>query len=173
MKSIYGELNHKPHWYALYTRNRYEKKIENLLRQKKIETYLPLNTVYHKWSDRYKKITVPLFSCYIFVFISLKERLTVLQTNGAIKLVTHGGIPAVIPEDQINAIKILLDSQREVIPVDCFTPGKRVKIVRGLLCGLEGTLINKNNKNRFVMIIDGIMQGISIQIDYHDLKIIA
>ncbi|HEV7622062.1 MAG TPA: transcription termination/antitermination NusG family protein, partial [Flavisolibacter sp.] len=48
-------------WYAIYTRPRWEKKVNGLLIQKGIESYCPLNKVRRKWSDRIKLVEEPLF----------------------------------------------------------------------------------------------------------------
>ncbi|MEY3687769.1 MAG: hypothetical protein RIR84_610, partial [Bacteroidota bacterium] len=48
-------------WYALYTKPRWEKKVDKALQQKGIEAYCPLNRVKRKWSDRIKTIEEPLF----------------------------------------------------------------------------------------------------------------
>ena len=124
------ELNNNSRWYALYTRSRYEKKVDHLLKEKGITSYLPLNEVYHRWSDRRQKVLMPLFSCYVFVFIALRDRFKVLQTDGAIKLVSFNGKPAVIPDDQISMIKRILDEKMSFCQPDSFTPGKKVKISR-------------------------------------------
>ena len=166
------KLNYNSHWYALYTRSRYEKKVDRLLKEKGVTSFLPLNEVYHRWSDRRQKVLMPLFSCYVFVFIALKDRFKALQTDGAIKLVSFNGKPAVIPDDQISMIKRILDEKVSIYQADSFTPGKKVKIFRGPLKGVEGTLIRKNNKNRLVIAIEGIKQALSIEIDYRDLEIL-
>jgi len=125
------EQNYSSHWYALYTRNRYEKKVDRLLKEKGVTSFLSLNEVYHCWSDRRQKVIMPLFSCYVFVFIALCERLKILQTDSAIRLVSFNGKPAVIPDDQINLIKRILDEKVSIYHSDFFMPGKKVKIFRG------------------------------------------
>lgn len=170
--SIFGDLNTIPHWYALHTRSRHEKKVDLRLTEKGIISFLPLNTVYRKWSDRYKKVEVPLFSCYVFVHIALKDRLSVLQTDGAVHFVSFNGIPATIPEKQINAIKQVLERKQTVDYADYFTPGQKIRIIQGALKGLEGTLVTSKNKHRLVITIDGIKQAISVEIDPRDLEVI-
>ena len=60
-------------WYAVYTKPRWEKKVNSLLLQKGIEVYCPLNKVRRKWSDRIKTIEEPLFKSYVFVKIKDEE----------------------------------------------------------------------------------------------------
>jgi transcriptional antiterminator RfaH len=55
-------------WFVFYTKSRQEKKVNELLLKKKFEPFLPMQQVMRQWSDRKKKVTVPLFNSYIFVF---------------------------------------------------------------------------------------------------------
>lgn len=172
-RSIYGELNVVQNWYALSTRARHEKKVHNHLLQKGITSYLPLQTFQRRWSDRYKEVQEPLFSCYLFIKIALKDRLTVLQTDGAVRLVSFNGIPATIPENQINAIRTLLENKFQIEKVDYLTPGQKIEVVQGPLKGTTGVLAEVKNRHRLILRIDSIMQAISIDIDYRDIKIIS
>ncbi len=170
--SIYGELNVIPNWYALSTRARHEKKVHSQLVQKGIISFLPLQTFHRRWSDRYKKVEEPLFSCYVFVKIALKDRLQALQTDGAVRLVSFNGVPATIPESQINAIRGILENQIPLERVDYLTPGQRIEVVQGPLRGSTGILAEIKNRQRLVIRIDSIMQAISVDIDMRDVRII-
>ena len=54
-------------WLAVYTRPRWEKKVDQLLKEQGTESYCPLNKVKRKWSDRVKTVEEPLFKSYVFV----------------------------------------------------------------------------------------------------------
>ena len=166
----YGELNFAPRWYALHTKSRHEKKVDMQLKEKGVVSYLPLNTVYHRWSDRYQAVQAPLFSCYVFVFIALRDRLPVLQTAGAVNLISFNGVPAWIPEEQINAVKQILESKPSVKVANPLVPGKKVRITRGPLKGLAGTFFAEKNNHRVVIAIDAIQQAIAVEIDPRDLE---
>jgi len=171
-RSIYGQLNVIPSWYALSTKARHEKKVHSQLIQKGFISYLPLQTFFRRWSDRYKEVQEPLFSCYIFVKMALRERLKVLQTDGVVRLVSFNGIPATIPEDQVDAIKAILENNCQIERVNYLTPGQKVEVVQGPLRGTRGILAQIKNSHRLIVRIDSIMQAVSIDIDYRDIKII-
>ena len=61
-------------WYALHTRARHEKSVERRLRDQGMETFVPTTMEVHRWSDRKKKVEVPLFSCYVFVRCALTRK---------------------------------------------------------------------------------------------------
>lgn len=171
-KSIFGELNVIPHWYAISTRARHEKKVFENLVKKGVITYLPLQTFYRRWSDRHKKVHEPLFSCYIFAKINLNERLKVLQTDGVVRLVSFNGIPATIPDSQIDAIRTVLENKRTIEKADYLTPGQKIEVIYGPLKGIRGVLAQIKNQQRLVIRLDSIMQAISVDIDFRDIKLL-
>ena len=164
-KSIYGKLNTESHWYAFKTQHRHEKKVIERLQQKDINCYLPLFTTYREWSDRRKKVSEPLFSCYIFAKLPLKERLGVLQTDGVINLVSFRNIPAPIPEIQIESIKQVLCEIETIQRIEYFTTGQKVEVIFGPLKGIIGTMLRVKDKARLVISIDAIHQSFAVEID--------
>ncbi len=170
--SIYGVLNDEVHWYALTTQNRHEKKVHERLQQKGINSYLPVYTTVRQWSDRKKKVEEVLFSCYVFVKIALKDRLPILQTDGAARLVAFNHKPVPIPEVQIEAIRQLLKENIPMERADYWTQGQQVEIINGPLAGLKGTLQKVKGQSRLVVAIDAIQQAISVDIDAYAIKAI-
>ncbi len=165
-KSIYGGLNNEPHWYVLATRHHHEKKVNERLQQKGVTCYLPLYSTYHDWSDRKKKVLEPLFSCYVFVNMALKERFTILQTEGVIRLVSFNHIPVPIPEKQINSIRQLLGETISIEKVDYWVVGQEVEVIGGPLKGIQGVLQKiKNQSSKLVIAIEAFRQGIAVEID--------
>lgn len=135
-------------WYAIYTRPRWEKKVNRLLSEKGFECYCPLNKVRRKWSDRYKLIEEPLFKSYVFVKIDDAERTPIRMTSGVINFVYGDGKPAVIREKEIQNIKKFLDEYENVVVKEnpSFKPHQRVKVTYGPLMDQEGEVIKVKNK---------------------------
>jgi transcription antitermination factor NusG len=140
-------------WLAVYTRPRWEKKVNKLLQEKGVERYCPLNKVRRKWSDRIKIVEEPLFKSYVFVKINDKDRTTVRMTPGVINFVYWQGKPAVIKEKEINAIRRFLDEYEDVKvkPMDV-KPQQRVKVTAGLLMDQEGEVLQVHHKTARVAI---------------------
>jgi transcription antitermination factor NusG len=134
-------------WYAVYTRPRWEKKVADLLVKKHIENYCPLNKVVRQWADRKKLVLEPLFTSYVFVHADPTEHLAIKQTDGIMNFVYWLGQPAVIRDEEIDAIKQFLDEhqnvQLEKINVNMHD---RVRISNGPLMSLEGDVIEVRNK---------------------------
>ena len=134
-------------WYALYTRPRWEKKVNNLLLQKGIEVYCPLNKVRRKWSDRIKTVEEPLFKSYVFVKVTEEDRTKVRMTDGVVNFVYWEGKPAIIKEKEIQTIKRFLDEHEnvEVVKID-LNEGDRVQVVAGPMMDQEGKVLEVKNK---------------------------
>lgn len=134
-------------WYAIYTKPRWEKKVNSLLLQKGVEVYCPLNKVRRKWSDRIKTIEEPLFKSYVFVKITEEERTPVRMTNGVVNFVYWDGKPAVIKEKEIQTIKRFLDEYENVEAVKIeLIEGDRVQIIAGPMMDKEGKVLEVKHK---------------------------
>lgn len=140
-------------WYAIYTRPRWEKKVNTLLLQKGIECYCPLNKVRRKWSDRIKIVEEPVFKSYVFVKIDEEGRTEVRMTSGVVNFVYWNGKPAVIKEKEIQIIKRFLDEYESVqaVKVD-FKPEDRVLVISGPMMDQEGRVLEVKNKTAKVCI---------------------
>lgn len=141
-------------WLAIYTRPRWEKKVNQLLLEKGLESYCPLNKVRRKWSDRIKLIEEPLFKSYVFVKVNEEDRAAVRMTNGAINFVYWEGKPAIIKEKEIIAIKKFLDEYENVEARSMIDLkiNQRVRITKGSLMDQEGKVLDVRNKTAQVAI---------------------
>lgn len=140
-------------WYAIYTRPRWEKKVNSLLLQKGVESYCPLNKVRRKWSDRIKIVEEPLFKSYVFVRINDEERTRVRMTDGVVNFVYWDGKPAIVREKEIQVIKRFLGEYEQVeVHKKNFEPDERVRVISGPMMDQEGKIIELKNKTAKVCI---------------------
>jgi transcription antitermination factor NusG len=140
-------------WYAIYTRPRWEKKVHQLLIQKGIDSFCPLNKVHRKWSDRVKLVEEPLFKSYVFVKVNEEQRTPVRMTDGVINFVYWDGKPAVIKEREIDSIRKFLDEYENVqlIKLDV-QQDQKVRITAGPFMNQEGKVIEVKNKSAKILI---------------------
>ena len=140
-------------WYAIYTRPRWEKKVNTLLQQKGIESYCPLNKVRRRWSDRIKTVEEPLFKSYVFVKIDDEEKTNVRMTDGVVNFVYWDGKPAIIKEKEIQVIRRFLDEYEQVeVHKMHFEPNERVRVIAGPMMDQEGQIMVLKNKTAKVCI---------------------
>ena len=141
-------------WFALYTKPRWEKKVNSLLNDKGIECYCPLNRVKRKWTDRIKTIEEPLFKSYVFVKVDDTERTKVRLTNGVINFVYWNGKPAIVKEKEIQTIKRFLDEHEavQVRPMELM-PNQAVLITSGAFMDQQAVVLDANKKEVKVAIL--------------------
>jgi len=154
-----------PKWYAVYTRPRFEKQVFERLTEQGIEAYLPLVKTLRQWSDRKKMVEIPLFSSYVFVHIDRRQYDPVLRTSGVVKYVTFEGKAATIPPDQIDNLKIIVNSNEKVETTwEKRQKGDKVIVTAGTLKGLRGELITDGGRRKVLVRIEGIDQNLTVEI---------
>jgi transcriptional antiterminator RfaH len=159
------KIPYEEKWYAIYTRPRAEKLVFQRLVEAGIETFLPLQKTYRTWSDRKKLIEKPLLSSYIFVKTNNKCFPIVYKTNGVVKFVSFEGQPVSIPQNQIDNLRLLINSNAEIeVSSEKFATGDNVEVINGALVGLTGELIKIGSKNRVVVRIDRLDQNLILKI---------
>lgn len=142
-------------WFVIYSKPRWEKKVDTVLLKKGIESWCPLNKIERQWSDRKKIVEEPLFKSYVFVRISEAERMEVLITPGVLNFVHYEKKPAVIRDEDIDIIKRFLmqeDVKIAIISAEGFRENTKVKVSRGVFIDAEGTVLRSNKKRVFVQI---------------------
>ncbi len=136
-------------WLVIYTRPRWEKKVERLLQQQGIEAFCPVRNVMSQWADRKKMVSLPLFTSYVFVRIHERDEYKVRYTLGVLNFVYYMQHPAVIRDVEIEKLKRILDHYQEieVLNMNDIARGDRVRIKSGLFNRLQGEVIQVQGKN--------------------------
>lgn len=159
-------------WYALHTRARHEKVVEQRLNQKGVTTYLPMVTEVHRWSDRKKKVQLPLFSCYLFAKLAPTkvDRLRVLCVDGVFSFVGPGGEATPIPEAQIDSVRGLIEGGLPCTTHPFLKVGQRVRVRSGALDGVEGILVDRNGDSTLVISIDAIQRSLAVRVQGYEVE---
>ena len=156
-------------WYAVYTIPQHEKSALKQLELREIESFLPVYETVRVWKNRQRmKLTLPLFPTYLFVHINSSERARVLQSPGVLQIVGNSGC-AYIPDSEVEFLRSGFCRQR-IEPYHDLVIGEKVRIKGGVMQGLQGTLVRKNNSMRFVLTVELINQHAAIQVDAEDLE---
>ena len=129
-------------------------------------------TEVHRWSDRRKKVEVPIFAGYVFVHASMSAQVRRSATcvRGAMGFVSMQGEPVSIPDEQVQDIRRLLGSQAECSPYPFLKVGQRVRVRGGALDGIEGRLVRSEGDRRLVVSIEAISRSVALHIDGYDLE---
>ena len=157
-------------WWALYTRHQHEKTVAEILRSKGVEVFLPLYSSVRRWKDRKKLLEMPLFPGYVFVRGVVAQRLHVMTTPGVHMILSQGDRAALIPEDEIQAIRQTMEGNYHVEPHPFLKCGERVRVKRGSLGGVEGILVRKKNVFRLILSVQMLAQAVAVEIDAADVE---
>ena len=160
-------------WYAVQTRARHEKAIAERLQQQGLTTFLPLVTEVRRWSDRKKKVELPLFSCYVFVKLvasNADERMRVYRTNGVFRIVGNHGEAIPIPDEQIDALRTVVTQQLPWTEHPFLKIGQRVRIRGGSMDGVEGVLLSADEKRTLIISVDAIQRSLAVRVEGYDVE---
>jgi transcription antitermination factor NusG len=156
-------------WYVAYTFPRSEKKVQTKLATLGIESYLPMYESLREWSDRKKKLIVPLFPNYLFIYISDKKRHETFAVREIVKYVSFEGKPATISNSIIESLQNVLNENTEVSVENYVKAGDPVIISQGPFTGTEGVVVNQNGKTRLIIQIASLQRSVSINISARDV----
>jgi len=107
-----------------------------------------------QWSDRKKKVQIPMFSSYIFAYVSEIERHQLLMDPGILNFVFWLGKPAIVRDEEIEAIKRIAESGEDVhVAGSGFEKGQFVEIPEGPFKGLTG-IIDKLDSRKVIVFVE-------------------
>lgn len=154
-------------WHVFYTKSRQEKKSREFLMKRGLEVFLPLQKVMRQWSDRKKKIEIPLFNSYIFVSVSEDKIADVLQAPGIAWNIRYNDKPAVLRQEELMIIERFLSSGffLEINSTPSLEAGDVVQVIDGALKGLRGNVIHSSAGDKFSVLLESIQQNIIISVD--------
>ena len=139
-----------------------------MLTEQGVTVYLPLMQVFRRWSDRMKKVEVPLFNSYLFVKTHPTDQhhyYNILHTPGVVRFITFEGLPVPVPNNQIEALQKLSAEGYNLQPIEKpLKPGTPVEIKQGPLRGIRGEIITSGKNNILIILIDSLDKCIQVKI---------
>ena len=159
-------------WFAVFTLPKNEKAVVKHLNLRSVETFLPTYEDVRVWKNRQRvNVILPLFPSYLFVHINRWERVRVLQSPGVLHIVGNGRDDVSLSDAEVEFLRSGLNG-RKIEPFGDLVVGERVRIKSGLMQGVEGVLVRKKAKLRFVLAINLIKQHAAVEIDADDLELV-
>ncbi|MFV8378229.1 UpxY family transcription antiterminator [Flavobacterium sp. LB3R33] len=143
-------------WYVVYTKPKWEKKVAEQLKNKGIECYCPLITQVRQWSDRKKKVEVPLFNSYVFVQLPDSERNAVFQSVGVVRYLFWLGKPAVVRDEEISVIKKWLNtSEGKEVSILSFQIGDAIQLDSGPFSN-QKAIVQEVTNTHYVLVLESL-----------------
>jgi len=162
-------------WYVLQSKPLKEVKVFDQICKKNINVYLPLIDTIRYWSDRKKKVKVPLFPGYLFVYADMDERYKAISnTFGALKYLVYQKRHAIISDEEINNIKIsLIEPERVRIEDARLIEGDMVEITHGIFKGLKGIIVQIRGSYKLMVSIIEMNTTFSVQLSNAEVKLVS
>jgi len=153
------------HWFALSVKPRHEKSVAQALRSQGLEEFLPLYQEQHAWSDRTKRVEIPLFAGYVFCHFGFHDRFVVLNTRGVIRILGAGSIFSPVSEDQIAELRAISASGLPALPHPYLEPGDLVRVERGPLAGVRGMVLRNKGVTSLVVSVEILQRSVVVEVE--------
>jgi transcription antitermination factor NusG len=159
-------------WYAVWTKSRQEKAAAARLSTVGVSHYLPLRSELRQWSDRKQTVHSPLFPGYLFVQLDVcgGGKLEVLKAPGVVGFVGNLSGPLPIPENQIESVRKAASYGEDCCSRPLLNQGDRVRVIRGALAGIEGTLQRHGAKSQLIIAIEMIQRSVVVTVSEEDVE---
>ncbi|AVR45266.1 antitermination protein NusG [Christiangramia fulva] len=119
-------------WYVVRTKPQHEIKSARILEELGMEVFCPTIQEIRQWSDRKKKVTLPLFKSYLFVNATPNNRNRVFEAPGVLNFLYWQKQPAIARKEEIETIKTWLNNDKiEGLEVGQFQLGEELSIKNG------------------------------------------
>jgi transcription antitermination factor NusG len=162
---------HPVAWFALIVHQYKREQCEQMLASRGYEYFSPCFQTVKTWSDRRKRVDVPLFPGYIFCRFDPEKRLAVLQIPGVLGIVSTRKQFLEVDAKEIEAIRTAMASRFSVEPYPFMMPGQKVKVAKGPLCGVEGVLVRVKDGSRLLLSVGILNRCVSVEVNADQLAI--
>jgi transcription antitermination factor NusG len=152
-------------WHIILVRPNHEKRVHEQLMRRGIESFQPMVEETRQWSDRKKKIDMPLFSGYGFVRISANERLSVLSVRGVRKFVAVDHHPAVVSDEEIRSLQVAVGSSAHLEAIDPPRVGEAVVVQQGPLAGIRGIVTHEGETTQVVISLESLHRAVAVDME--------
>lgn len=126
------------------------------LQAMEIDCYCPLVMKERQWSDRKKKVEMPLFNSYVFVHLEEKDRSLVFQSPGAVRYLFWLQKPAMVREDEIATIKKWLSSPDFAeIEVSTYQVGDTIQVDSGPFVNQQAR-VQEVTASHYVLVLESM-----------------
>jgi transcription antitermination factor NusG len=152
------------HWFALRVRSQFDFRVQEYLEGLGIEVFLPAFTETVTWSDRTKRVQLPLFSGYVFARFANCEAPVVIRVPGVVQILPTSIDPIKISDAEISNLRLAIASQLPVTPC-AYVAGETVTIESGPLSGVSGVVVRTKGSARLVVRIPLLKAAVNVELD--------
>jgi transcriptional antiterminator NusG len=156
-------------WHAVWVHSHCERLVRDQLSAKGFDVFLPEVSIWTLRADERQVRTLPLFPGYLFVHHAMdkESHVRLLDTRGLVRILgERWDRLAVVPDVEVEAVRRLVESRVAPAPHPYLREGRRVRIGRGPLAGVEGILVEiKPDKCLLVISIELFQRSVAVEVD--------
>lgn len=127
-------------WHVLITKPKHELKVAEQLLSRQFEVCCPTREEVRQWSDRKKKVTVPLLPSMILINITEKERSQVFEVYGVLRYLFWLGEPAIVPSKEVKLLEEISTQKQQIISTEKIGVGQELNLEEFGLTAKKGTV---------------------------------
>lgn len=155
-------------WWVAHTKARFEKAFAWDLLSKGTPYLLPMIPRLSVWKGRKRESLVPLFPSYVFFCGGPEERYRALATNRVCQVIPVHDRARFVAE--LVGVERALDAGMPLAFYPHAAVGKRCRIARGPLRGLEGTVVQARGITHLVLHVSILGQGAALETSVESLE---
>jgi transcription antitermination factor NusG len=156
-------------WFVLWTHSHSERLVHDQLTCKGFEMFLPAIKTWSRRKGAQSAIELPMFPGYVFLRHTMDKRayVDIVKARGLVRVLGERWDRLTpVPDDEIDAIRRVIDSAVPVFPHVYLREGQQVRITDGPLAGLEGLLVStKPQKGLFVVSVELLQRSVAVEVD--------
>lgn len=156
-------------WYALWTHSHCEQLVHDQLAAQGFHPFLPTVDVWSRRRGVRRLVKSPMFPGYLF----LRHR---MDKESYVRLRSARGLArvlgerwdrlAVIPDSEMNPVRVAAAADCRVLPFPYLREGQRARVVRGPLSGLEGILVeSRPDRGLLVLSVHLLQRSVATSVD--------
>jgi len=156
-------------WHVLWTRSHCEQLVHDQLAGKRFELFVPKFEAWGRRAGTRRLSGTPLFPGYLFLRHALDKEsyIEVRKARGLVAILgERWDRPAVLPDSEIEAIRLMVGAKVPARAHPYLREGRRVRITRGSLAGLEGILVRRMmNQGLLVLSMNLLQRSVAVEVD--------
>ncbi len=155
-------------WWVAHTKPRQEKALARDLLRSSIPYFLPMYEARRRSRGRSWKTVLLLFPGYIFFCGDKEDRLKAIETNRIANMIPVGDQDGLVAE--LSSLRRVMKAGLGVDPYPALKTESHCRVRSGPLQSMEGQVLHRKGKTRFVVTISILGQGASVEIDGDELE---
>lgn len=156
-------------WYALWTQSHSEQLVHNQLAAEGFRLFLPKIEIWSRRGGIRRRIRVPMFPGYLFLRHAMDHAsyVQIRKARGLVCILGEGWDRLErVPNEEVEAIQKVVDSNLPSLPHPYLLEGQRVRIIRGPLTGVEGILVHAQpTRGLLVLSINLFHRSVAVEVD--------